>query len=270
MSKDEVVVDFAGVEGGGGGQFTHVPEGDYAFKVSKTTMKKGGDSGKPYIEMFSEITRGDKKGKKLRDTFSLQKQSLWKLRNFLESCGKTVPSKAIKLNITKMVGWEFAGTVSDEEYEGKKKSIISSYFPLSELSKESSTDELEGAGNGEEEPSDDAEELFSQEFEVPKKPESRLQKKIQGALKGAFPRSLFFKIWGGPFQVKGLPDLIGFVDGRFIAIEVKMPNKNLTLYQEEMNSTINFLGAIAIVAHSPEEAIFFIRTRLNSIRSSKV
>lgn len=154
-----VEVNFEGVEGGGG-QFTHIPEGDYAFKVTKTTMKKGEDSGQPYIEMFSEVTQGDKKGKKLRDTFSLQKKALWKLRNFLEACGKTVPSKAVKLDIAKMVGWEFAGTTSDDEYEGKKKSIISSYFPLSELGKTSKGNELEGA-EGTEEKDSEAEELFS-------------------------------------------------------------------------------------------------------------
>jgi hypothetical protein len=63
----------------------------------------------------------------------LTKQSLWNLRNLIEACGKQVPSKAVKLDLDKMIGWECAGTAIDDEYEGKKKSVISTFFPMEDL-----------------------------------------------------------------------------------------------------------------------------------------
>jgi len=78
-----------------------------------------------------------------------------------------VPSKAVKIDTNKLVGKECAGTVVDDEYEGKKKSIISAFFPMSDLGKTSNTgDELESAGEeaeGEEveEKEEETEDLFA-------------------------------------------------------------------------------------------------------------
>lgn len=165
-NKRVVTVDFEGVESGGGR--VRVPEGDYGLKIAKVVNKVGTDSKKPYLSIDFKLTKGDKKGvgKTLTGhSCSLQKQSLWNLRNLLESCGKQVPSKAVKLDLDKMIGWECAGTVIDDQpYEGKIKSIISAFFPLSDLGKTSSNgDELE-AGTTEEaetEEESDTEELFS-------------------------------------------------------------------------------------------------------------
>ena len=53
-----------------------------------------------------------------------------------------------------------------------------------------------------------------------KQPESRLQSKIRKALEdkvGGF----WFKMHGSLFQMVGLPDLIGCVEGLFFGLEVK-------------------------------------------------
>lgn len=167
-NKRVVTINFEGVESGGGR--VRVPEGDYGLKIVKVVSKTGEESKKPYLSIDFKLTKGDKKGvgKTLTGhSCSLQKQSLWNLRNLLESCGKQVPSKAVKIDLDKMVGWECAGTVIDDQpYEGKIKSIISAFFPISDLGKTSSNgDELETAG-GSEEPeaeaeADDTEELFN-------------------------------------------------------------------------------------------------------------
>lgn len=39
------------------------------------------------------------------------------------------------------------------------------------------------------------------------------------------PRSWCFKCHGGPFQIVGIPDIIGCIDGRFVAIEIKDPGR---------------------------------------------
>lgn len=139
-----ITVDFTGVESGGGS--VHIPEGDYGLKIKEVKGKKGEESGKNYLALLFEVISGDKKGLKkvLRHSCSLQKQSLWNLRNLLEACGKQTPAKAIKIDLDKMVGLECAGTVIDDEYEGKKKSVITAFFPLEDLGNTSeSGDELE-------------------------------------------------------------------------------------------------------------------------------
>lgn len=155
-----VKVDFEGVEAGS--NFSRIPEGDYAFKINKIDQKKG-DKGN-YLLFHLKATKGHPKGvgKVIPHNCSLTKQSLWNLRNLIEACGKPVPSKAVNLDLDKMVGWELAGTVVDDEYEGKKKSVVSGFFPVSDLS-DTNTEKEEtetAAEEGEVEGDSEVEELF--------------------------------------------------------------------------------------------------------------
>jgi hypothetical protein len=135
-------VDFTGIESGGGGN-PHVPEGDYGLTCVSAKLKKGSDSGKNYIDFVFKANKGNKKGvgKQFHHSASLQKQSLWNLRNILESMGMTVPSKAVKIPLEKLKGKECAGTMTDDEYEGRTKSIITAFFPIDDLGKTSDSDE---------------------------------------------------------------------------------------------------------------------------------
>lgn len=156
-----ITVDFTGVESGMG---VRVPEGDYALKIAKAVLKRGKESQEKYIEFQMEITKEKYKGKKLRYTCSLQKQSLWNLRNLIEACGHTAPSKAVKLPLAKMVGWECGGSVVDTQYENRIRSEIAALFPSSQLEEEGTTDKEETfeEANGEEEETteEEPEELF--------------------------------------------------------------------------------------------------------------
>jgi hypothetical protein len=168
-SSHIITVDFEGVETGKGR--VRVPENDYGLRIKTVANKKGEDSGKPYLDIGFELIKGDKRGigKVLQHNCSLQKQSLWNFRNLLESCGKTVPAKAVKIDLKKLVGLECAGTVIDDEYEGRKKSVISAFFPLADLGKTSdSGDELEEAGEetAEEEATEEVEEETPEEEEL--------------------------------------------------------------------------------------------------------
>ena len=166
--KTTIVVDFTGIESGLG---VRVPETDYPFKIASAKGMTGKESEKPYIEYRFEITKGKHKGKKLRYTTSLQKQALWNLKNLIEACGHEVPSKAVTLDFTKMVGWACAGSVIDTTYEGRIRSEIAALFPLAELGKEKEAGEPEDEGGvfgateeggeeGEDETSEEVEELF--------------------------------------------------------------------------------------------------------------
>jgi len=148
-AKRVVEVDFTGVESGN--KFIHVPEGDYALEIKKIEPKKS-EKGK-YLNFHLELSKGPKSGngKTISHTCSLMKQALWNLRNLLEACGRQVPSKAVKLDLDKLIGLKCAGSIVDDEYEGKKKSQIGAFFPLEDLGKTSdSGEDLEEAGTGEE------------------------------------------------------------------------------------------------------------------------
>jgi len=172
-------VDFTGVESGGGRP--HIPEGDYGVEITKILAKKGEDSGKPYLEFKLKVIKGPKRGigKVLTDTASMQKQSLWHLRQILESCGLSVPSKAVKIDIDKLIGKKMGITATDDEYEGKKKSIVGAVFPFKDLGKTSDDgDDLEEATETEEEEEEESgeeseeesgeEEVEEEEEEAPK------------------------------------------------------------------------------------------------------
>ena len=83
----------------------------------------------------------------------------------------------------------------------------------------------------------------------------------------ALEKSHFFKFHGSAFGAAGVSDLIGVLEGRFIAIEVKMPGKekNLTKLQALFLKTINSCGGIAFMATSLQE----VRDELEIRRSGK-
>ena len=86
-------------------------------------------------------------------------------------------------------------------------------------------------------------------------PESRLQRKIQDAIKaeGYF----VFKVHGSEYMMAGLPDLIVCADGLFIGLEVKLPStrNNTSARQDYVHWLIKESGGVAQVVCSPAEAI---------------
>ena len=88
--------------------------------------------------------------------------------------------------------------------------------------------------------------------------ESSLTKSIMRKLrsKGGF----WIKIHGGPFQVLGIPDIIGCYRGRFCAFEVKRPGRDLTRIQAATIQMIKKAGGLALMITSFEEAEAVLRT----------
>lgn len=97
-----------------------------------------------------------------------------------------------------------------------------------------------------------------------KKKESGLQRRIRAALEkevGGF----WFKVHGGPFQVAGIPDLLGCVDGYYVSVEVKVPGSGKTSdIQDATIDKIKAAGGIALVATSPSEAVFLVWASLRA------
>jgi len=101
------------------------------------------------------------------------------------------------------------------------------------------------------------------------KPESRLQRRIQTALKREVG-GWWTKIHGGPFQAAGIPDLIGCVEGLFFAFEVKRPHGGkISEIQEATIRKINRDGkGVAMVVTSPKEAVNAVRSAMAKTKTS--
>lgn len=87
-----------------------------------------------------------------------------------------------------------------------------------------------------------------------RKPETRLQRKIKEALKEKYG-GFWVKIHGGPFQARGLPDLLGIVNGKIFWLEVKRPGKHGTSLQLKTILQLRENGVVADLVETVEEAI---------------
>lgn len=87
--------------------------------------------------------------------------------------------------------------------------------------------------------------------------EPALVRKIVKALKKKYPEDVWYKIHIGPYQERGIPDIIGCHKGRFIAIEVKTPEnkRGPTPYQERQLHLIMEAGGYATTVTSVKEAL---------------
>lgn len=128
--------DFSDVEKRGKAR---IPEGDYPFKV--TDCEEGeGDKG-PYYKVIAKISSGKHKG--FSAWIYLSHSTLWKMAQFLEACGVEVPKGELTLSTKDFLGLEFAGTVEDEEYEGKTRSKVQDFFSIEDLDDKKSSDDDE-------------------------------------------------------------------------------------------------------------------------------
>lgn len=82
--------------------------------------------------------------------------------------------------------------------------------------------------------------------------ESAIKKKILENLRKYYPQGVWFKIHGSPYQERGIPDVIGSLDGKFIAFEIKRPDEYRppTAYQQMQIDRINQSGGLASVVTS--------------------
>lgn len=98
-----------------------------------------------------------------------------------------------------------------------------------------------------------------------KQGESRVQQRIRKQLKKEVG-GWWFKVWGGPFQAAGIPDIIGCVEGTFFAFEVKRPKgKTSPIQISTMEDIIELGGGVTFVITNANEAIAAIKFRLEQV-----
>ena len=83
--------------------------------------------------------------------------------------------------------------------------------------------------------------------------ERNLQRKILDCLRSMGGWWLNFH-GGDVYMPRGIPDIIGCYEGRFFALEVKLPGEEPTSIQRHMLKTISDAGAVTAVVRSVEEA----------------
>jgi hypothetical protein len=133
-NSNAVNVDFSGVE-------TRIllPEGIYAASVAEVSQEQGDKA--PYLSWKFKTIDDDPKlnDKPLYNNTSLAPQSLWVLGSLLETLGVERPDGPMDIDFDDLVGLELLLVVEHEEYQGKPRSKVVDFQPM--------TDEEEEEGN---------------------------------------------------------------------------------------------------------------------------
>lgn len=123
--------DFSGVKDRSQYSPKHMAEGDYLATITSVeeTKSKKGDT-----QWVFGIQLADHRSAVYPYYCNVENpDQLWKLRNLAISAGMPVPKRAAKLDPNKLVGKQLGVALSDDEYEGKMKSVIDALMPKSEL-----------------------------------------------------------------------------------------------------------------------------------------
>lgn len=91
----------------------------------------------------------------------------------------------------------------------------------------------------------------------PSSPEKNIQKAILNYLK-TLPDGHFVKISQGKYSSRGVADILGCLNGRFVAIEVKAAAGKVTPLQEQFGRQVRDAGGVFLVARSVDEVRRFI------------
>lgn len=95
--------------------------------------------------------------------------------------------------------------------------------------------------------------------------ESRLVKAIRKALDDRYGAGgKWVKIHGDGMQESGLPDIIGCLAGRFVALEAKMPGEEPTPIQRFRLEQFSRAGGAVGVVYSVEQALEIAASALQS------
>lgn len=136
MAKRTITVDMTGVE-----TFSKVSEGIHTAKVKEinTTTTQAGDDA---LQVIFEVIKGEDKGGRVFETFTLIDKALWKFKAFLKAIGVKHEGK-IKIDLDKLIGKVCDVEVFWNEYNGQTYTKISDYFPIGKTAYDEEEDEEE-------------------------------------------------------------------------------------------------------------------------------
>lgn len=134
MAKRTITVDMTGVE-----TFSKVSEGIHTAKVKEinTTTTQAGDDA---LQVIFEVIKGEDKGGRVFETFTLTDKALWKFKAFLKAIGVKHEGK-IKIDLDKLIGKTCDIEVFWNEYNGQTYAKISDYFSIGKTAYDEEEDE---------------------------------------------------------------------------------------------------------------------------------
>jgi hypothetical protein len=124
-------LDFSGVKSGG----ATIPDGRYKAKIISAELKEGKESGEPYRDVTWEITSDKCNGREVKfDIFSLQPQSLWKVKGLLEAMEIEVPDGEHDVDWDELIGDETECILElvGEKMDGRTFARPVGYAPLAD------------------------------------------------------------------------------------------------------------------------------------------
>lgn len=155
-------VDFTGVESynipGEGKKHVRI------MKVEEATSQGGND----VLKFTFEVVKGEDKGCRIIESFSLAENALWKLKSLLQALGMKCDKK-VTLDLDKLEGKELVIEVKHEEYNGTTRAKSNAFFKVGADSDEDEDDD-------DEEEDEDDEEEDEEEEEKPKKSSKKAKK----------------------------------------------------------------------------------------------
>lgn len=160
-------VDFSGVES------YNIPEEGKKhvriLKVEEATSQGGND----VLKFTFEVIKGDDKGCRIIESFSLADNALWKLKGLLQALGMKCDKK-VTLDLDKLEGKELVIEVKHEEYNGTTRAKSNAFFKVGADSDEDEDDE-----DAEEEDEDEEEEEKPKKSSKKDKKPSKKSKKFE-------------------------------------------------------------------------------------------
>lgn len=141
MAATAKVMDFTNVKDAGQFNPMRVPAGDYRAKITAVAdHKKEGE--KTSVQWVFTLQLVDRQ----RATYPYYANHVdvkfaWKVRNLCLAAGLNAPKKKVKVDPNKLVGKIIGIALDDDEYEGKKKSVIVATFPASDVTATPKPDE---------------------------------------------------------------------------------------------------------------------------------
>ena len=165
MAKRTITVDMTGVE-----TFSKVSEGIHTAKVKEinTTTTQAGDDA---LQVIFEVIKGEDKGGRVFETFTLIDKALWKFKAFLKAIGVKHEGK-IKIDIDKLIGKTCDIEVFWNEYNGQTYTKISDYFPIGKTAYDEEEDEEDDDFD------DDEEDEEEEEVKPAKRSKAAKEKKV--------------------------------------------------------------------------------------------
>lgn len=100
-------------------------------------------------------------------------------------------------------------------------------------------------------------------------PEKIIETDIKNYL-DKLPKCWYFKVHGGPFQIPGIPDIVGCYWGLFFGFEVKKDKKQKpSRIQAFIMQKIRKAGGIAEVVYSVHQVKTILQEKLEAIQGSQ-